>query len=91
MAETAGPWHRGLMGYTRDSVPDQSGRTVVVTGANGGLGLETAKVLAARGAHVVMAARDQAKAQRAVEVITGAERLTVPVFPAVTLVKGVLA
>jgi NAD(P)-dependent dehydrogenase (short-subunit alcohol dehydrogenase family) len=58
------------MGYTRDSVPDQSGRTVVVTGANGGLGLETAKVLAAKGAHVVMAARDQAKAQRAVEVIT---------------------
>jgi len=57
------------MGFTRDSVPDQSGRTVVVTGANGGLGLETAKVLAAKGAHVVMAARDQAKAQRAVEVI----------------------
>jgi NAD(P)-dependent dehydrogenase (short-subunit alcohol dehydrogenase family) len=58
------------MRYTRDSVPDQTGRTVVVTGANGGLGLETAKVLATRGAHVVMAARDQVKARRAVEAIT---------------------
>jgi len=57
------------MTYTRDSVPDLGGRTAVVTGANGGLGLETAKVVAAKGAHVVMAARDQAKAQRAVEAI----------------------
>jgi NAD(P)-dependent dehydrogenase (short-subunit alcohol dehydrogenase family) len=46
-------------------IPDQAGRTTVVTGANGGLGLETAKALAARGAHVVMAARDQDKAAAA--------------------------
>ncbi len=57
------------MTYTRDSIPDQTGRTVVVTGANGGLGLETAKALAAKGAHVVMAARDRAKAAAAVEEI----------------------
>lgn len=50
------------MSWTADDIPDQTGRTAVVTGANGGLGLETAKALAARGAHVVMAARDQAKA-----------------------------
>jgi NAD(P)-dependent dehydrogenase (short-subunit alcohol dehydrogenase family) len=50
------------MSWTRDDIPDQSGRTAVVTGANGGLGLETAKALAAKGAHVVMAARDQVKA-----------------------------
>jgi NAD(P)-dependent dehydrogenase (short-subunit alcohol dehydrogenase family) len=57
------------MAYTRESIPDQSGRTAVVTGANGGLGLETAKALAARGAHVVMAVRDRAKAATAVSEI----------------------
>jgi NAD(P)-dependent dehydrogenase (short-subunit alcohol dehydrogenase family) len=57
------------MAYTPDSVPDLTGATAVVTGANGGLGLQTAKVLAAKGAHVVMAVRDQEKAARAVEEI----------------------
>ncbi len=57
------------MAYTRDSVPDLSGRNAVVTGANGGLGLQTAKVLAAKGAHVVMAVRDRAKAEQAVDQI----------------------
>ena len=49
------------MGWTTDDIPDQTGRVAVVTGANGGLGLEVARALAGRGAHVVMAARDQAK------------------------------
>lgn len=53
-----------------DSVPDLSGRTAVVTGANGGLGLATAKVLAAKGAHVVMAVRNRQKADDAVAEIT---------------------
>ncbi len=63
------------MAYTRDRVPDLAGRTAVVTGANGGLGLQTAKVLAGKGAHVVMAVRDQDKAAKAVQEIT-AERRT---------------
>jgi NAD(P)-dependent dehydrogenase (short-subunit alcohol dehydrogenase family) len=54
------------MTYSRDSVPSLAGRTAVVTGANGGLGLQTAKVLAARNAHVVMAVRNQTKAAEAV-------------------------
>jgi NAD(P)-dependent dehydrogenase (short-subunit alcohol dehydrogenase family) len=41
----------------------------VVTGANGGLGLESAKALAAKGAHVVMASRNQDKAARAADEI----------------------
>jgi NAD(P)-dependent dehydrogenase (short-subunit alcohol dehydrogenase family) len=57
------------MSYTRESVPDLTGRTAVVTGANGGLGLQTAKVLAGKGAHVVMAVRNQEKAAKAVEEI----------------------
>jgi len=58
------------MAYTRDSVPDLTGRTAVVTGANGGLGLQTAKVLAGKGADVVMAVRNQDKAATAVQEIT---------------------
>ncbi|WP_133904103.1 oxidoreductase [Actinophytocola oryzae] len=48
-------------------VPSQVGRVFVVTGANSGLGLETARVLGSRGATVVMTARDMAKGEAAVE------------------------
>ena len=48
--------------WTQDDIPDLSGRVAVVTGANGGLGLATTEALAAKGAHVVMAARNQAQA-----------------------------
>lgn len=60
------------MPYTRTSIPDQTGKLAVVTGANGGLGLETAKVLATKGATVVMAVRNQEKAAAAVEEIRAA-------------------
>jgi len=53
------------MGWTTRDITDQSERTAVVTGANGGLGLETARGLAVAGATVVMAARNQAKADLA--------------------------
>ncbi len=53
--------------WTAADVPDQSGRTAVVTGASGGLGLETAEVLAARGATVVLAGRDLRKTERAAD------------------------
>lgn len=53
------------MTWTEKDVPDQTGRLAVVTGSNTGLGFDTARVLAARGAHVVMACRDTAKADAA--------------------------
>lgn len=52
-----------------DQIPDQSGRTAVVTGGNSGLGFETAKALASHGAHVLLACRSASKADAAVEAI----------------------
>jgi NAD(P)-dependent dehydrogenase (short-subunit alcohol dehydrogenase family) len=59
------------MAWSTNDIPDQSGRVAVVTGANGGLGLETALALAGAGAHVVMAARNQDKAVAAADQIRG--------------------
>ena len=57
--------------WTSDDVPGQQGRVAVVTGANTGLGFETAQVLAARGASVVLAVRDIEKGKRAAARIAG--------------------
>src|SRR6266516_6289694 len=57
--------------WTSDDVPGQQGRLAVVTGANTGLGFETARVLAARGASVVLAVRDTDKGKRAAAAIAG--------------------
>lgn len=56
--------------WTAADVPDQSGRVVVVTGANTGIGYETAEVLAGKGARVVIAVRDAGKGQKALDAIT---------------------
>ena len=53
-------------------VPDQSGRVAVVTGANTGIGYQTAAVLAYSGAHVVLAVRDLAKGNAALSRIVAA-------------------
>jgi NAD(P)-dependent dehydrogenase (short-subunit alcohol dehydrogenase family) len=55
----------GRQSWTEADIPDLSGRTALITGANAGLGLRTAGVLAARGAHVVLACRNPGKAEQA--------------------------
>jgi NAD(P)-dependent dehydrogenase (short-subunit alcohol dehydrogenase family) len=62
----------GQRRWTEADIPDLSGRTAVVTGANTGLGLQISRVLAARGAHVVLACRNLEKASHAAGQIAAA-------------------
>ena len=55
--------------WSTADIPDQTGRVAIITGANTGLGLETARALAAAGAQVVLAVRDLDKGAATVEEI----------------------
>jgi NAD(P)-dependent dehydrogenase (short-subunit alcohol dehydrogenase family) len=59
--------------WTATQITDQSGRTFIVTGANSGIGFETTRQLAAHGARVVLAARNEAKGLDAVARIEAAQ------------------
>jgi NAD(P)-dependent dehydrogenase (short-subunit alcohol dehydrogenase family) len=58
-----------MAAWTFDDIPDQTGRTAVVTGANTGIGRETARMLALKGANVVLACRSLDKGAAAVRAI----------------------
>ncbi|WP_285563726.1 oxidoreductase [Streptomyces sp. NBC_01463] len=59
--------------WTSEQIPDQTGRVIVVTGANSGLGLATTRALARRGGHVILAVRDEEKGRRAVADLTAGQ------------------
>ncbi|GAA1992228.1 oxidoreductase [Amycolatopsis minnesotensis] len=58
--------------WTEDDITDQSGRTVLITGANSGLGLRSAKVLAAKGAKVLLACRSLERGEEALAAVRAA-------------------
>ncbi|MFG2530697.1 oxidoreductase [Streptomyces sp. NPDC048516] len=58
--------------WNATDLPDQTGRTAVVTGANSGLGIATVDALARAGAHVVLAVRDTARGEAAADTVRGA-------------------
>lgn len=58
--------------WTTADIPDLSGQTVCITGANSGLGLEAARNLVIAGAHVIMACRNVGKAEAAAQSVRGA-------------------
>lgn len=58
-----------MKGFTEADVPDQTGKTVFITGANTGLGFEAASVLAGQNARVIIGCRSKDKAQQARETI----------------------
>lgn len=57
--------------WTTEHLPDLTGTTAVITGANSGIGLAAARALASRGSHVVLAVRDQTKGADAARSIHG--------------------
>ncbi|PZR27872.1 MAG: short-chain dehydrogenase [Citrobacter freundii] len=59
--------------WTKNDMPDQSGKTVMITGANTGIGFETALAFYEKGAYVVLACRNKENAITAAEKIRGHE------------------
>ena len=57
------------MKWTQNDVPNLSGKTIVITGANSGIGYEAARICAEHGAHTILACRDEKRGIKAVEKI----------------------
>jgi NAD(P)-dependent dehydrogenase (short-subunit alcohol dehydrogenase family) len=68
-----------MTSWTSADIPDQTGKTVLVTGANSGLGLRSAQAMASAGAHVMLACRNPVKAAEALTEVKNAARDAEPV------------
>lgn len=71
-----------MANWTEADIPDQTGRTAFITGANTGIGFEAARALAGHGARVLMGCRDQEKAVTALDRIrSGAPEAELEIVP----------
>ncbi len=61
--------HSRMNNWTPERVGDLTGKTLFISGANSGIGLEATKILCAKGAHVIVAARSEKKATGAVDTV----------------------
>ncbi|QEY33504.1 SDR family NAD(P)-dependent oxidoreductase [Synechococcus sp. RSCCF101] len=69
------------MRWTCQDIPDQSGRVALITGANSGLGLESARALATAGATVLMACRSSRRGEQARQQLLGSARGGLELLP----------
>src|ERR1700704_3387263 len=69
---------RRMTSWTAADIPDQTGRTVLITGANSGLGLRSAEAMARAGAHVLLACRNPTKAAEALTAVEACAPSAVP-------------
>ena len=68
--------------WTQQDIPDLTGKVIIITGANSGLGLESTKALAAKGATVVMACRNMSKAEKSkAEILAGNPNAKLDLMP----------
>ncbi|WP_046509151.1 SDR family NAD(P)-dependent oxidoreductase [Streptomyces odonnellii] len=70
------PTLRPAAPWTLADLPPQTGRTVIITGAGSGIGLETARALVSAGAHVVMAVRNAERTREAAASMTSTDAAT---------------
>ena len=70
-----------MTAWSAELVPDQSGRVALVTGGNSGIGLEAARVLAARGARVLLGCRDASKAEQALAELRSDGAASIEILP----------
>lgn len=68
--------------WTAENIPPQNGKTILITGANSGLGFEATKVLSKKEAHIIMTARNLQKGNEALEAIKKENpSVSIPVIP----------
>ena len=76
--------------WTIDDIPNQRGNVALITGGNSGIGYEAARVLAGKGAHVILAVRNAVKGQAAAAAIQRAQSISISTYSVVFRISRLL-